>query len=139
MMRANWKSTLLGSIAVLAVAVVGVEAAVSTKSDPLLSTAKMGPYAERASELWEAAAVYVQDPVREETLRDSGAMGKWFDDYSGLAAVGSEFGTLVVTRDFGSSEDADLSTLRANAAGKIQSVTSGSGRGSTRKAMSSTI
>ena len=126
MRRANFTVSLFSSLAVAAVAVVGMNYAVMTRSVALPLAEQLEPHAAKSAEVWQAASGFLLEPVHEDTVREStGEAGRWFDDHTATAIVGGQVGELIVTRNFGSSEDADVSLLRISGPEKIQSVTIG--------------
>ena len=125
-MQTYFKAPLLAACAVIAIATMAVGVAQSNKAalENAAQNSTMPP--QLASEMWNAAQKYVSGPVRSSTLRETdGHMTFWLDDHAVSAVVGGQRGTLVVTRDLGESEDADVDMLYLNDLVDVREVTIG--------------
>lgn len=125
MAKAPWKTSLIASVAAVAIAATGVGMALTAdKAASVPSTA----FEDRVSvdAMWTVAEAFVSTPVRFAALKESApSNGHWQDYLAVSAVVEGKPGELVIGRDFGPSEEADIADLMAIARPAIESVTVG--------------
>ncbi|MGY9055223.1 MAG: hypothetical protein ACKVGZ_06395 [Alphaproteobacteria bacterium] len=79
-----------------------------------------------SEQLWEAGLKDVHYPVEFDLLTESaGASATWVETRSMPAVVGHQAGKLVITREFGPSEDTDATDVARDSNRLLRSVTLG--------------
>lgn len=107
----------VAALVATAVATVGIAMAISAdRAAPTRAPTDVNAIAQEdpASALWTAARQLTAAPVREDSLRETAAVGgQWVDSASASASVAGREGTVRVARYYGASEDADAAALLA--------------------------
>jgi len=116
---------------ILAIGIVAASIFTAVTNKPNLSSAEGSTLStgkiSTISELWKAGKAKADTPVLLANLTETGDTtgGAWVETHLSAATVGQVYGKLVVTREFGPSDEADAAQIASNPDAYLVAITLG--------------
>ena len=118
--------SLIAASLTICVTIAAVVVAIASKENGATEPALTSPAERQANTLWASVVVLLDNPVDPLSLQETDSVaGRWIDVTREETMVDGIVGTMVITRDFGSTEDVDARQLLQNVAPRAHAITVG--------------